>query len=80
MGIKWNPGWEEEIARQVERSLQPKMDALTRKYKGRPVEEVERAIQREIKSWGGSAPDRSELTKWATAISNGERVIVRAAA
>ncbi|WP_100458691.1 hypothetical protein [Mycobacteroides abscessus] len=87
MSIEWNRDFENELKRAMQPALkefarkhQPKMDAFTRKYKERPVDEVARALQREIKSWGGSAPDRAELTQWATAISKGERVILKPAA
>lgn len=86
MSIKWNRDFEKQLLRAAQPELkefarknQPRMDEFKRKYKGRPVDEIERALQREIKSWGGSAPDRAELTQWATAISRGERVILKPA-
>ncbi|MCZ0731164.1 hypothetical protein [Mycolicibacterium iranicum] len=81
MGIKWSPGWEEDLRRAAQPALkdftrrnQPKMDALTERYKGRPIEEIRAVVQREMKRWGASVSDSEELTRIATAISRGERV------
>ncbi|OBI49596.1 hypothetical protein A5707_16640 [Mycobacterium kyorinense] len=56
---------------------QPTMDALFERLRGRSVAEITFELEREIASWGGSMPD-GELTRIATAISNGERVVLRA--
>lgn len=85
-----NPGWEEELKRQAQPALrkigkqfaeenQPKMDALLQTYKGRPVSEIKPVVQREMDRWGGSLSDDAELTRIATAISEGTRVILRPA-
>jgi hypothetical protein len=82
--IEWNDDWEEQIKRAAQPALkqfaahnQPKMDALTEEYKGRPVAEIKPIVDRELKRWGGSIPDDAELTRVATAISEGQRVILR---
>lgn len=84
MGIKWNPGWEEEILRAAQpaveefaRTNQPKMDALTEQYRGCSIEEIKPVVEREMKRWGGSFSDDAELTRVATAISEGERVVLK---
>lgn len=84
MKIKWKPGWEDEIRRAAEPALeefarhnQSKMDALTERYKGRPVEEIKPIVDRELKRWGGAISDDAELTRVATAISEGQRVMLR---
>ena len=83
MKIEWKDGWEDEIKRQVTeefiRRHQPELDALLRRHKGKPVEEVKPIVRREMSRWEGSVPD-AELTRIATAISQGERVILRATA
>lgn len=84
MGIRWNPGWEEELKKAAEPGLrefarrhQPRMDALTEQYRGRAIEEIKPVIEREMSQWGGSFSDDAELTRVATAISKGERVVLR---
>lgn len=83
MEIEWNPGWEEEIKKAVEPALrefvrknQPKMDALTDRLRGHSIQEIKPVVQREMSSWGGSLSDDAELTRVATAISRGERVLL----
>lgn len=85
--IEWNPGWEDEIRRAAQPAVekfasdnQPRMDALTDQYQGRPVSEIKPIIDRELKRWGGSISDDAELTRVATAISEGQRVILRPSA
>lgn len=84
MGFKMNPGWEKEIARLAQPALkefaeknQPKMDSLLQRYSGRPVAEIKPLIKREMDRWGGSLSGDAELTKIATAISKGRRVVLR---
>ncbi|TXI55949.1 hypothetical protein [Mycolicibacter arupensis] len=80
MKIEWNDGWQEQIERQVAeefiRRRQPEIDALFRRHKGKPVEEVKPILRRETSRWEGDVPD-AELTRMATAISQGERVVLR---
>ncbi|MGV0047286.1 hypothetical protein ACRU13_21755 [Mycobacterium colombiense] len=83
MEFQMNPGWEEELQRQLRPAMQkiaddnqPQMDDLFRRYAGRSVEEIKPAVEREIASWGGSMSDDG-LTRIATAISEGQRVILR---
>lgn len=86
MKIEWKPGWEEELKRAAQPAMQkfadqnqPKMDDLFEQYQGRPVEEIKPSIQREMESWGGSMSDDA-VTRVATAISEGQRVKLRASA
>jgi hypothetical protein len=55
------------------------MDALAEQYKGRPVAEIKPVVDSELRRWGGSIPGDAELTRVATAISQGQRVILRPA-
>ena len=86
MEIRWEPGWEEELSRQLQPVIQqfaddhqPDMDALTQQYAGRPVSEIKPVIEREMAIWGTSLSDDDELMRVATAISEGQRVILRPA-
>lgn len=83
MKIEWNDGWQEQIERQVAdeyiRRHQPELDALLRRHKGKPVDEVKPIVRREMSRWEGDVPD-AELTRIATAISQGERVVLRVTA
>jgi hypothetical protein len=83
MELRMNPGWEEELKRQLQPAMQQiadenqsQMDDLFRRYTGRSVEEIKPALEREIASWGGSMSDDG-LTRIATAISEGQRVILQ---
>lgn len=82
--FEWSPGWEDELKRQLRPKMrkfaddhQSAMDALSERLTGRPVSEITPEVEREIASWGASMSD-GEMTRIATAISNGERVILRA--
>jgi hypothetical protein len=82
--IEWKPGWEDELKRQLQPAIQewaddhqPDMDALTQQYAGQPVSEIKPVIKSEMDRWGGSLSDDAELTRVATAISEGQRVILR---
>lgn len=77
--IEWSRDFEDEInrvAKEFARNNQPKMDAFTEQHKGRPVAEIKSAVQREMEGWGGSFSDDAELTRVATAISEGQQVIL----
>jgi hypothetical protein len=72
-GIKWNPGWEDDLSRQINGQFQKASDKVFNRYAGRPVADVKDAITREWKRIGASITD-PELTKFATAISEGKRL------
>lgn len=61
------------IVKDEAKSLNSQFETLARRYNGRPVDEVKRAIAREWRRGGGSISD-SELTEWATVISEGRAV------
>jgi len=78
-----DPEWEDKLRRHLQPMMQkfaddhqPEMDELFRRYNGRSVDEVKPAVKREMASWGGSMSDAA-VTRVATAISNGERVVLR---
>ncbi len=56
---------------------QEMLDSLLRRYKGRPVAEVKPVLRREWAGIGGSISD-SELTDYATLISEGTRIEMKA--
>jgi hypothetical protein len=82
-GFEIDPDWESKLRRHLQPMMQKiaddhqlKMDDLFGRYKGRSVAEVKPAVAREMATWGGSMSD-TELTRVATAISNGQRVVLR---
>lgn len=85
-------GFKFEMSRNFERDLnkmlqgtmkdiaseyQEMFDALLRRYKGRPVAEIKPVLQREWARIGGSISD-PELTDYATLISGGTRIEMKA--
>jgi hypothetical protein len=87
VNIEWDDDWEEKIRRAAQPAVeqfaannQPRMDALTEQYKGHPVEEIKPIVDSELRRWGGSIDGDAELTRIATAISEGQRVILRPSA
>jgi hypothetical protein len=81
--IKWN---EEELARVLQAAAeefadqhQSDMDELSQRFNGRPVDEIKPVLDSEMTRWGGSFSDDAELTRVATAISQGEDVKLRPA-
>lgn len=85
MEIEWASDWEEQVQRAVQPQLeefakrnQSKMDALTEQYAGHPVEEIKPIVEQELARMGASISDDAELTRVATAISQGEQVILQA--
>ena len=78
------PGWEEALHRAVQPAVeglateyQQMFDSLLRRYKGHPVSEVKLVLRSEWSRIGGSISD-PELTEFATAISEGTRIVMRA--
>lgn len=56
---------------------QKMFDSLLRRYKGRPVAEIKPVLRREWRRIGGSISD-PELTDYATLISEGTRIKMKA--
>ncbi|MCV6969796.1 hypothetical protein [Mycobacterium bohemicum] len=82
--FEWNPDWEDELKRQLQPRMQKfaddhqsAMDALFERLAGRSVSEITPEVEREIASWGVSMSDGA-VTRIANAISDRERVILRA--
>ncbi|AGB23003.1 hypothetical protein Mycsm_02670 [Mycobacterium sp. JS623] len=73
-----NPNFGEEIGRQVNSHFQKMFDTVFRRHAGKSVPDVKDALKREFKRGGADITD-PELTKIATAISEGTRIRVRAA-
>jgi hypothetical protein len=82
MTFKMNPGWEDEAKRMAFDAVAPKLQAaLDRVYdecSGRPVDEVKPVLQREwTANTGGGTLSDPDLTKYASLISDGDRVVLR---
>lgn len=84
MDFEMNRDWEDELKRQLQPTIkefadrnQPKLDSLLRHYEGRPVSEIKPVLSQEMARWGCSPSDDAELTRIATAISEGTRVLLR---
>jgi hypothetical protein len=58
------------------KDLQKLFDRLGREYEGQPVATVRTVLQREFRKRGGTVTD-PELSEWATAISEGTRIVVK---
>jgi hypothetical protein len=76
--LEFNDGWEDDLGRQVRREFQEVFDVVFRDYRGQPVPAVKDALTREFKRRGATLTD-PELTTYATAISEGAQIRVRAA-
>jgi hypothetical protein len=76
--LEFNDGWEDELGRQIRREFQEAFDVVFREYSGQPVDTVKNALTREFERRGATLTD-PELTTYATAISEGTQIRVRAA-
>ena len=81
--FKMSPGWEKELQKAVRPAMkdiasdyQKMFDALSRRFKGRPVSEIKPVLRREWSRIGGSISD-PELTDYPTLISEGTRIKMR---
>lgn len=59
------------------KSTQSALDALHRQMSGQPVERVKPKLAQAWKSKMGEALTEPQLTEWATAIANGQRIVLR---
>lgn len=82
--FKMSPGWEKELEKAIRPAVkdiasdyQRMLDSLSRRYKGRPVSEIKPVLKREWARMGGSISEQ-ELTDYATLISEGTRIQMRA--
>ena len=78
--FKMNPGWEKEIERVAKESfkkkLQPVLDRLTRECTGQPLDEVKAKVAREWAQAAGGTITEPDLTAYAKAFSQGQRVVL----
>jgi hypothetical protein len=58
------------------KETQALLDKLLRTHKGKPVPEVKTALLREWRRSGGKMAD-AEATEWATALSEGRRIVLK---
>lgn len=77
-GFEINPNFEDEIGRQVRQLFQKVFDAVFTRHAGQPVSDIRAALESDFAREGVTITD-PELTKYATAISEGTRIRVRAA-
>ena len=66
----------QDAMKSAQRDLQRSFDDLGRRYRGRPIHEVKTALRSVLRREGGTA-DEPELTEWATAISEGTRIVLK---
>ena len=64
---------ERQVKQDATRHYQQMFDRLSRQHRGKPVDEVKRALGRAWAADGGTITD-PELTDWATAISEGTHI------
>lgn len=66
----------QDAMRGAQHDLQRSFDDLGRRYRGRPVNEVKVALRDVLRRGGGNVGE-PELTEWATAISEGTRIVLK---
>jgi hypothetical protein len=78
--FKMNPGWEKEVERVAKagfkKKVQPVFDRLTRECNGQPLDEVKAKVAREWSQATGGTITDPDLTAYATAFSQGQRVVL----
>ena len=79
--FKFNKNAIDQIARdavkQYARDTQPLLDRLAVSEKGKPVDEVKRALKREWERPGtGRTISDPELTQWAETLASGNRIVL----
>jgi hypothetical protein len=79
--IKFDKGFgkklEQEVMKEVRKETQAFFDSMSRRYRGRSVEEIKPVLQREWRQKLDGTITEPELTEYATAISEGTRIDVR---
>lgn len=76
MDIKWNPNADQILAQMVS-NVADAVDAISREYAGRPVDEIRPALAaRWAAANEGASITEPDLTNVATFISQGKRVWV----
>ena len=80
MTFKMDPNFERNLRRQVEKTAGPHyqqmFDRLSRQYRGKPIDQVKRAVKKAWEADGGKITE-PDLTQWAEAIASGTRIKVR---
>jgi hypothetical protein len=77
-----DPGWERQVGRMaveaVLRRVQPVLDEIHEQYAGCPVDEIKPVLARQWPdcTGGGSITD-PDLTRYASVISQGRRIVLR---
>jgi hypothetical protein len=66
-----------QAAREFAKSMQPALDNLHRQLAGQPVERIKPQLAQVWRAKAGRALTEPELTTWATAISQGERIVMK---
>jgi hypothetical protein len=80
-----DPGWECQVGRMavdgVLRRIQPVLDEIHEQYAGCPVDEIKPVLAREWTACtrGGSIAE-PDLTRYASVISQGRRIVLRVGA
>jgi hypothetical protein len=62
---------------QFNKKMQPVLDGVHRDCAGLPVDQIKPILSSRWTAGGGEALPAAELTKWATEISNGRRIVLR---
>jgi hypothetical protein len=78
-----DPGWDRQVARMaveaVRRRLQPILDQILEQYAGCPVDEIKPVLAREWTTCTGGGPIADpDLTRYASVISRGQRIVLQA--
>lgn len=67
-----------QAAGEFTRSMQPTLDALHRELAGQPVESIKPRLAHAWRAKAGESLSEPGLTEWATALSNGDRIVLKA--
>jgi hypothetical protein len=76
MELKFNPGWEDEVARVALANMQGAVDAVADEHLGHPAKEVRPALEQSLAEAKATMPS-DWLDGVADKISQGQRVIIR---
>lgn len=80
--VKTNPNLIRDVEKlaieSVKKTFQPILDGVFNELSGRPVEEIKPVLKKRWEAGNdGASLTEPELTKYATEISNGRRIILR---
>jgi hypothetical protein len=79
--FEMDSGWEHQVSRMAVKGLcgrlQPTLDWIHEQYAGRPVEEIKPVLAREWTACTGGGPIADpDLTRYASVISGGRRIVL----